>query len=159
VAVAFAELAIGVGNFREAEAHAAEAVGLFEPIGNRTRLAGVRILQGQILSLQDQAGPALVRVAEAAALVADDACPLFMAEVLAARAEVLDDSGAGDVARQALAQAGELAAQCGADALVEDLRRCAEELREREFAGRLLGRYLDPRVVARVLARPERRVA
>src|SRR5262249_16606913 len=126
VAVAFAELAIGVGNFREAEAHAAEAVGLFEPIGNRTRLAGVRILQGQILALQDQAGPALVRVAEAAALVADDACPLFMAEVLAARAEVLDDSGAGDVARQALALAGELAAQCGADALVEDLRRCAE---------------------------------
>lgn len=154
-----AELRIAAGDLAGAAAAAAEAARLYGELGSRARLAMIKALEARVLALQDRWSEALARADEAAGLVADDPCRIFLAEVLATRAYVLDDSGDADGAARAFSQAGELAAQCGAEALVEDLRRASEEVKERAFARRLLERYLDPRVVARLLARKERRLA
>ena len=155
----FAEFCISSGNFAAAETAMAAAAELYQTIGSRPRLAMVRALQGRALSLQDRQAEALERIGEAEKLLEDDPCRIFLAEVLAARAEVIEDGGDREGATRLLAQASDLAAQCGADALAEEYRRSVEEVREREFARGLLERYLDARVVSRLLARPERRVA
>jgi class 3 adenylate cyclase len=154
-----AELSIANGNFAQAETAMATAASHYQSIGSRPRLAMIQALQGKVLSLQDRQTEALERIAEAEKLVAEDPCRIFLAEVLGMRAEVLEDGGDRDGPRRLLAQASELAAQCGADGLAEEFRRAVEAVQEREFARRLLERYLDARVVFRLLARPERRIA
>jgi class 3 adenylate cyclase len=154
-----AEFCIGTGDFAGAAAALAEAARLFDAMGSRPRAALVKASQAKVLSLQGRQAEALAHVSEAEKLIADDPCRIFLAEVLAVRADVLEDGGDRDSAIRLLAQANDLAMQCGAAALAEECRRSVEEVREREFARRLLERYLDARVVYRLLARPERRIA
>jgi class 3 adenylate cyclase len=154
-----AEIAMATGDLPAAARHAAEASALYQRLGSRPRLAILRCTEARILALQDRFEEALQAADDAAAVVADDPCRVFLAEALAARAWVLDDRGDAEAATRTLARASELAAQSGAEALIEELRSSAEEVREREFGRRLLERYLDPRVVARLLARKERRLA
>jgi class 3 adenylate cyclase len=158
-ATELAEFCIAGGNFAGAEAAVAEAASLYEAMGSRPRLAQAKALRARVRSLQDRPAEALEDVGAAEALVADDPCRIFLAEVLAVHADVLEDSGDCDGATRLLAQVSDLAGQCGAEGLAEEYRRAVEEVRERAFARRLLERYLDPRVVVRLLARPERRIA
>jgi class 3 adenylate cyclase len=158
-ATEFAEFCTVSGNFAAAEAAVAEAASLYDAMGSRPRLAQANALQAKLHSLQDRSADALERVRAAEALVADDPCRIFLAEALAVHADVLEDGGDRDGAIRLLAQANDLAGQCGAEGLAEEFRRAVEEVREREFARRLLERYLDSRVVVRLLARPERRIA
>src|SRR5262249_17446902 len=132
---------------------------LYEGMGSRPRQAMKKALEARVLSLQDRRVEALQRADEAQKLVADDPCRIFLAEVLAARADVLEDGGDRDGAKRTLEQASTCAAQWGAEGLAEEYRSAREGGREREFARRLLERYLDARVVSRLLARPERRIA
>jgi class 3 adenylate cyclase len=155
----FAEFCTSNGDFSAAETAVADAARLYEALGSRPRLAQTKALQAQIRSLQDRQAEALECVTAAEELVADDPCRIFLAEILAVHADVLEDSDDRAGATRLLAQASELAGQCGAAALAEEYRRAVEEVREREFARRLLERYLDARVVVRLLARPERRIA
>ena len=154
-----AEISIAGGNFANAETAMAAAASHYEAIGSRPRLAMIQALQGKVLSLQDRQADALDRLTEAEHLIAEDPCRIFLAEVLGMRADVLEDGGDRDGPKRLLAQASELAAQCGADGLAEEFRRAVEAVQEREFARSLLERYLDARVVFRLLARPERRIA
>jgi class 3 adenylate cyclase len=155
----FAEVYISSGDFPAAETALAEAASLHDSTGSRPRLATVKALQAKVLSLQDHPAEALERVGEAERLVEENPCRIFLAEVLAVHADVLEDSDDRDGATRLLAQASDLAAQCGAEGLAEEYRRSVEEVGERKFGRRLLERYLDARVVSRLLARPERRIA
>jgi class 3 adenylate cyclase len=155
----FAEFCTSSGNFSGAESALVEAARLYEALGSRPRLAQAKALQAWAHSLHDRQAEALECLSAAEALVADDPCRIFLAEILAVHADVLEDSGDRAGATRLLAQASDLAAQCGAAGLAEEYRHAVEEVRERDFARRLLERYLDPRVVNRLLARPERRIA
>src|SRR5262249_16186129 len=159
VAAGFADLEIRAGHFADAAAAAARAATLHGSVGNRNQQAMALALQAQALSFHDPTHPAPRKRDQAAALACGDTGTLYLAEILAVRADVLTDRSDPEGAQQVLVQARERATRCGAEALVEHLRRYSEELKERESARRLLERYLDRRIVARVLARPERRVA
>ncbi|MFM9964328.1 MAG: adenylate/guanylate cyclase domain-containing protein [Planctomycetaceae bacterium] len=128
-------------------------------LGSSDRLAMIKALRAKVLSLQDLHTEALELLSEAEKLVADNQCRIFLAEILALRADVIEDGGDREGATKLLALASEQAAQNGADGMAEEFRRSSEEVREREFARGLLERYFDARVVSRLLARPERRTA
>jgi class 3 adenylate cyclase len=154
-----AELLISRGDFAEAAASALRAANQFEAIGVPIRVALAHCTRARALALHDQTEEALELLRVAEKIIAHDPCQLYQAEIKSTQAEVLADSGAPERAVTLLDEARQLAAESGAQVFVEDLRRATEELREREFARKLLERYLDARVVARLLARPERRIA
>ncbi len=136
----------------------------FKALGRMPRLARAYQDQARVLALRDRFEEALALVDRAAEVVREDPCPLFLAEVLLVRAEVLGDRCDvghcdSDEAQRALTQARDLVEGTGCDPLLDHLQRSLDELREREFARRLLERYMDRKVVYQLLARPERRQA
>ncbi len=157
--IEFAEVCLCNHDLPGAGTALAAAEKLSEALESSDRLATVKALQAKVLSLQDRPTEALARLSEAEKLVAENPCRIFLAEILAVRAEVIEDGGDREGASRLLAQASEQALQSGAIGLAEEYRRSSEEVREREFARGLLERYFDARVVSRLLARPERRTA
>ncbi len=153
------ELHIGRGELARAEQAAKEAARRYEAIGDVLRLSRVVKHLGQIASLRDDFARAEAWFDEALKFVSGDPNRVLQAEVYASRAETRADRGASEDAQRDLAHARELAERTGATYLVDALRRRGEELRERDFARTILGRYVDPKVVARLLARGPRRLA
>ena len=155
----FAEVCLSNYDLPGAATALATAETLCKALESTDRLAMVKTLQAKVLSLEDRSAEALARLSEAENLIADNPCRIFLAEILAVRADVIEDGGDREGASKLLAQASTQAAQSDAIGLAEELRRSSEEVREREFARGLLERYFDARVVSRLLARPERRTA
>ena len=134
----FAEVCLRNHDLPGATAALTAAANLCQALESSDRLAMVAALQAKVFSLQNRPTEALARLSEAEKLVADNPCRIFLAEILAVRAEVIEDGGDREGASKLLAQASEQARQSGALGLAEEYRRSSEEVREREFARGLL---------------------
>ncbi|MSP91440.1 MAG: tetratricopeptide repeat protein [Myxococcales bacterium] len=147
------------GDTRGAERYAAEAMAAYEALGDSLRLARVVKHMGQIAAVRDDFDIAEDCFQRAIDLVNFDANRIVRAELLDSRAESRADAGRVDDALRDLAAAQALAEPTGSVHLLNHISAHAAQIRERHAAQNVLNRYMEPKIVSRLLARGPRRLA
>ena len=146
------------GDTRGAERHAAAAMAAYEGLGDSLRLARVLKHMGQIAAVRDEFDAAEEWFQRAIKLVDGDANRIVRAELLDSRAEARADAGRVDDALKDLAAAHVLAEPTGSFHLLNHIAAHAGQIRERHAAQNVLNRYMEPKIVSRLLARGPRRL-
>jgi class 3 adenylate cyclase len=147
------------GDTRKAEAFADAAARGYEALGDRLRLARVVKHLGQIAAVRDDFELAEAQFQRALDLVAHDPNRIIRAELLDSRAEARADATRVDDALRDLHEAQLLAEPTGSLHLCNYLAGHAAQIRERHAAQSVLNRYMEPKIVSRLLARGPRRLA
>ncbi len=146
------------GDVHQAEHCANEAAGHYQAIGDQVRLSRIHKHLAQIAAVRDDFDTAEAQFAQALALVADDPNRILRAEILDSRAEARADSGRVDDALRDLHLALELVQPTGAVHLANAIANHIAHVRERHAAQAVLSRYMEPKIVSRLLSRGPRRL-
>ncbi|MBM4344511.1 MAG: tetratricopeptide repeat protein [Deltaproteobacteria bacterium] len=146
------------GDVQHAERCAHVAAEHYRAIGDAVRLSRVHKHLAQIAAVRDDFDTAEAEFAQALALVADDPNRILRAEILDSRAEARADGGRVDDALRDLHQALELVQPTGAVHLANAIANHTVQVRERHAAQQVLSRYMEPKIVSRLLSRGPRRL-
>ncbi|MBI5611345.1 MAG: tetratricopeptide repeat protein [Deltaproteobacteria bacterium] len=147
------------GEVDAAEEKALSAAATYRALGDRVRLSRMCKHLAQIAAVRDDFDRAQALFAEALDLLAGDPNRILHAEVLDSRAEAHADSGNADAALRDLHAALDLVQPTGAVLLAGAISNHVAQVRERHAAQAVLSRYMEPKIVSRLLSRGPRRLA
>ncbi|MSQ84713.1 MAG: tetratricopeptide repeat protein [Myxococcales bacterium] len=146
------------GDVDQAETMANSAAATYTAIGDDIRLSRIYKHLAQIAAVRDDFAAAEEYYVKALALVEADPNRILRAEILDSRAEARADGGRVDDALRDLHTALELVGPTGAIYLAGAITNHIAQVRERHAAQAVLSRYMEPKIVSRLLSRGPRRL-
>ncbi len=153
------EALLAAGRLDEAESHLEQSVATLSGREPGVLLARTLKHHAQLCSIRDDWTRAFELFDRALEAQRGDENPIVVAEILISKALSHHDKNENERANELLEHAAETLGPVVCPPLQERVRHLRREIRQRSHAKVVLSRYLDHRVVDRLMARPERRLA